>query len=146
MATLDKAILIAVQAHQNQKDRNGKHYILHPIRVMMRFELEAERTVAILHDVVEKTDWTIERLRDQGFGEDIIEAVDLLTRRDSQPYMEYINKLKGNDIARKVKIADIEDNMDPTRMENMSEKNTEKLSRLHKAWHILKNRKNNFTF
>jgi len=138
MATLDKAILIAAQAHQGQKDRYGATYTLHPIRVMMQCETETEMIVAILHDVIEKTERTSEQLREQGFNEDIIEAVDLLTRRDSQPYMEYIDRLKGNPIARKVKIADIEDNMNPKRMDSLSDKNFEKLARLHKAWLILK--------
>jgi len=138
MATLDKAILIAAQAHQGQKDRYGATYTLHPIRVMMQCETETEMIVAILHDVIEKTERTSEQLREQGFNEEIIEAVDLLTRRDSQPYMEYIDRLKGNPIARKVKIADIEDNMNPKRMDSLSDKNFEKLARLHKAWLILK--------
>lgn len=138
MATLDKAILIAVQAHQDQKDRYGSNYILHPIRVMMQFKSEPEMIAAILHDVVEKTDWTLEQLREQGFNAVVMEAVDLLTRRESQPYMEYIDRLKGNPIPRRVKIADIEDNMNPKRMDSLSDKNFEKLARLHKAWAILK--------
>lgn len=138
MAALDQAILIAAQAHQDQKDRYGKAYILHPIRVMMQFDSEPEMIVAILHDVVEKTEWTFDQLHEQGINEDIIEAVDLLTRREAQPYKEYIDKLKGNPIVRKVKIADIEDNMNPKRMDSLSEKNFEKLARLHKAWAILK--------
>ena len=138
MATLDRAILIATQAHQGQKDRYGVIYILHPIRVMLQFNSEPEMIVAILHDIVEKTEWTLDQLHEQGFNEDIIEAVDLLTRRDSQPYMEYIDRLKVNPIARKVKIADIEDNMNPKRMEGLSDKNFEKLARLHKARAILK--------
>lgn len=138
MATLDKAISIAAQAHQGQVDRYGATYILHPIRVMMQCESESEMIVAVLHDIIEKTEWTLDRLRRQGFNEDIIEVVDLLTRRDSQPYMEYIDRLKGNPIARKVKIADIEDNMNPKRMDSLSEKNFEKLQRLHKSWLILK--------
>lgn len=137
MANLNRAILIAVQAHQGQKDRYGAHYVLHPLRVMLRFETEKEMTVAVLHDVVEKSDWTLERLREEGFDDDILEAVDLLTRRDSQEYMDYIDRLKGNSLARKIKIADIEDNMNPERMGSSREENTEKLSRLRKAWRIL---------
>lgn len=135
---MDEAILIAVEAHQGQKDRYGASYILHPIRVMMQFDSDVEMIVAILHDVVEKTNWTLDQLREQGFNEDIIKAVDLLTRRESQPYMEYIDRLKGNPIARRVKIADLEDNMNPKRMDSLSDKNFEKLAILHKAWVILK--------
>lgn len=138
MATLDKAILIAVQAHNGQKDRYGVNYILHPLRVMLRFESETKMIVAILHDVVEKTDWTLEKLREQGFNDTVLDAVNLLTRQGQQPYMEYIENLKDNNIARKVKIADIEDNMNPQKMDKLSNKNFEKLARLHKAWIILK--------
>lgn len=136
MSTLDKAILIAVKAHQGQKDRYGSSYILHPIRVMMRFDTEKEMIVAVLHDVVEKSDWTLQGLREQGFDDDIVKAVDLLTRRDLQEYMDYIDRLKGNALARKIKIADIEDNMNPERTGSSTE-NTEKLSRLRKARRIL---------
>lgn len=138
MATLDTAVIIAAQAHQGQKDRYGVNYILHPLRVMLRFESETEMIVAILHDVIEKTEWTLEKLREQGFNDTVLKAVNLLTRQDEQPYMEYIEKLKGNRIARRVKIADIEDNMNPRRMDTLSDENLEKLARLHKAWIILK--------
>ena len=138
MATLDTAVIIAAQAHQKQKDRYGVNYILHPLRVMLRFESETEMIVAILHDVIEKTEWTLEKLREQGFNDTVLKAVNLLTRQDEQPYMEYIEKLKGNRIARRVKIADIEDNMNPRRMGTLSDENLEKLARLHKAWIILK--------
>ena len=138
MATLDTAVIIAAQAHQGQKDRYGVNYILHPLRVMLRFESETEMIVAILHDVIEKTEWTLKKLREQGFNDTVLKAVNLLTRQDEQPYMEYIEKLRGNRIARKVKIADIEDNMNPRRMGTLSDENLEKLARLHKAWIILK--------
>ena len=138
MATLDTAVIIAAQAHQGQKDRYGVNYILHPLRVMLRFESETEMIVAILHDVIEKTEWTLKKLREQGFNDTVLKAVNLLTRQDEQPYMEYIEKLRGNRIARKVKIADIEDNMNPRRMDTLSDENLEKLARLHKAWIILK--------
>ena len=138
MSTLDKAIQIATNAHRGQKDRYGKHYILHPLRVMLKFQTEKEMIVAVLHDVVEKSDWTIPRLRQKGFDNDILEAVDLLTRRDSQPYLDYINKLTENSLARRIKIADIEDNIDPQRMGRPSENDLEKLSRLLEAMRILK--------
>lgn len=138
MATLDKAILIAVQSHQGQKDRYGINYILHPLRVMFKVDSEEEKTVAILHDVVEKTSWTIEKLQKEGFPKDILIAVDLLTRRKSQSYLGYIKKLKENALATRVKIADIEDNMDLQNMNELSENNFKKLSMLHKAWITLK--------
>lgn len=140
MSTLDKAIEIAANAHKDQKDRYGKQYILHPLRVMLKFKTEREMIVAVLHDVVEKSDWTIPKLRQEGFDSDILEAVDLLTRSDSQTYMDYINKLKGNSLARRIKIADIEDNMDPRRVDSPGEKDVKKLSQLSEAVHLLKDR------
>lgn len=137
MSTLDKAIEIAAIAHKDQKDRYGKQYILHPLRVMLKFKTEREMIVAVLHDVVEKSDWTIPRLRQKGFDGDILEAVALLTRSDSQVYMDYIYKLKMNSLARKIKIADIEDNMDPRRVISPGEKDVKKLSRLREAQRVL---------
>jgi len=137
MTTLDRAILIAVQSHQGQRDRYGINYIIHPLRVMLNFKTEKEMIVAVLHDVLEKSDWTLQKLRAEEFDNDILEAVDLLTRRDSQNYEDYINKLKGNSLARRIKIADIEDNMNPKRMGRLSEEDSEKLSQLRRARRIL---------
>ena len=137
MSALDNAIEIAANAHKDQKDRYGKQYILHPLRVMLRFQTEREMIVAVLHDVVEKSNWSIPKLRQEGFDSDILEAIDLLTRRASQAYMDYINKLKVNSLARKIKIADIEDNMDPRRVGSPGENDVEKLSRLREARRIL---------
>lgn len=139
MSKLDKAIQIAANAHQGQKDRYGKQYILHVLRVMLKFETEKEMIVAILHDVVEKSDWTLEKLRHEGFDGDILEAIDLLTRRESQSYMDYINKLKENPLSRKIKIADIEDNMNPNRIGSTPEGDSEKLSQLDEALRALIN-------
>jgi (p)ppGpp synthase/HD superfamily hydrolase len=140
MSTLDKAIEIAADAHKDQKDRYGKQYILHPLRVMLRFQTEREMIVAVLHDAIEKSEWSIPKLRQEGFDSEILEAVDLLTRRESQPYMDYINKLKVNSLARKIKIADIEDNVDPQRAGRPSENDLEKLSQLSEAVQLLKDR------
>src|SRR2546430_1849081 len=79
---LDKAIQIATQAHQGQKDRCGQPYIMHPIRVMNRVNGVEEKMVAILHDVVEDTDWTFEQLRKEGFPEQILQALDCVTKRE----------------------------------------------------------------
>jgi len=138
MSTLDKAILIAAEAHQDQKDRYGNPYILHPIRLMMKMESETEKIVAILHDVVEDSDWTFDQLRRKGFSEEIISAVDRLTKRENEPYFEYIERTKQNSTALKVKLADLEDNMDLQRIEQISEKDLKRLERYHQAWKLLK--------
>jgi (p)ppGpp synthase/HD superfamily hydrolase len=134
MATLDRAIQIAAQVHQDQKDKYGAPYILHPIRVMMRENSEIEKIVAILHDVVEDSDLTINDLRNDGFSSEIVEAVDALSKRDGEIYDDYINRTTLNDIAVKVKIADLEDNMDLKRIKVVTEKNKQSMAIYHKAW------------
>jgi (p)ppGpp synthase/HD superfamily hydrolase len=132
---LDKAILIAAQAHLGQKDKYGAPYILHPLRMMLRFKSEAEMIVAALHDVIEDNpDWTFERLRAEGFSAEIIEAVDHLTRREEESYEEFVDRAQQNPLARQVKVADLEDNMDLKRIKNLTEKDKERLARYHKAW------------
>jgi (p)ppGpp synthase/HD superfamily hydrolase len=132
---LDKAILIAAQAHLGQKDKYGAPYILHPLRMMLRFKSEAEMIVAALHDVIEDNpDWTFERLRAEGFSAEIIEAVDHLTRREEESYEEFVDRAQQNPLARQVKLADLEDNMDLKRIKNLTEKDKERLATYHKAW------------
>ncbi|NIR50464.1 GTP pyrophosphokinase [candidate division KSB1 bacterium] len=138
MATLDKAIRIAAEVHGGQKDRYEAPYMLHPIRVMMRVSGEQQRIVAILHDVVEDSDWTLDDLRQQEFAEEIVEAVDCLTKREGEPYMDYISRLEADQIARAVKLADLEDNMDMRRLDKFSDKDADRFGRYHKAWWRLK--------
>jgi len=137
MSTLDKAILIASQAHQGQKDRYGKSYILHPVRLMIKMDSVEEQIAAVLHDVIEDSDWTVNDLHKEGFSDEIITAVDCLTKKDHEPYMEYIARLKPNTIARKVKLADLEDNMDLRRIDQISEKDLKRLARYHQAWKLI---------
>jgi len=143
MSTLDKAILIAAQAHQDQKDRYGKPYILHPIRLMMNVDSETEKIVAMLHDVVEDSNWTLENLRAEGFSAEVIIAVDCLTKREDEQYFDYIERIKTNPIAQKVKLADLEDNMDLRRIDNLTEKDLQRMERYHSAWKKLKELVNN---
>lgn len=115
---LEKAILIATKAHQGQIDKAGQPYILHPLRVMMNCETDVEKICAVLHDVVEDTTITLDNLKEDGFSEDILEVVDLLTRRSDESYDEFIERIYGNETACKVKLADLRDNMDLCRIEN----------------------------
>lgn len=139
MSTLDKAIRIAAEVHEGQRDRYGSAYILHPIRVMMRVDSEVEKIAAILHDVVEDSDWTLADLQREGFSDEVVTAVDCLTKRDEQnePYMAYIDRVLTNPVAIKVKLADLEDNMDLTRIAIMTERDPERLTRYHQAWRKL---------
>ena len=121
MSLLERAILLAVQAHRGQVDRSGAPYILHPLRVMFRVETENERIAAVLHDVVEDTDWTLDGLRAEGFPEEIVQAVDCLTRREGESYDDRVARAAAHPIARRVKLADLEDNMDARRLTRWSE-------------------------
>ncbi len=134
MATLEKAILIAGHAHQGQKDKAGAPYILHPLRMMQQMETETEQVVAVLHDVVEDTTWTLEGLRGEGFSEEVIAAVDCLTRRTDESYEAFIERARDNPIARRVKLADLADNMDIRRIGTLTDKDMARLKRYHQAW------------
>src|SRR5262245_29232178 len=137
MATLERAILIAAQAHLGQKDKSGAPYILHPLRVMMRMESEAAMIAAVLHDVVEDSDWTLEQLRGEGFSEEVLQAVDRLTHRGGESYDEFIARVETSSIARQVKIADLEDNMNVKRIGEMSPKDLARIEKYHRAWRTL---------
>jgi (p)ppGpp synthase/HD superfamily hydrolase len=137
MATLERAILIAAQAHLGQRDKGGAPYILHPLRMMMRMESEAAMIAAALHDVVEDSAWTLEQLRDEGFSEEVLQAVDCLTRRDGETYDEFVARAGANAIARRVKIADLEDNMNVKRLGEMTPKDLARIEEYHRAWRAL---------
>jgi (p)ppGpp synthase/HD superfamily hydrolase len=137
MATLERAILIAAQAHLGQRDKGGAPYILHPLRMMMRMESEDAMMAAVLHDVVEDSDWTLEQLRAEGFSEDVLQAVDCLTRRDDESYDEFVARAQANAIARRVKIADLEDNMNVKRIGEMTPKDLARIKEYHRAWRAL---------
>lgn len=113
---LDLAIKLATEAHAGQHDKGGEPYILHPLRVMLAMKTEDERIVAVLHDVVEDTTWTCDDLYWQhGFSPDIVLAITALTRRPGEDYFDFIRRAAENPIARAVKIADVRDNLDPSR-------------------------------
>ncbi|MCP3138958.1 GTP pyrophosphokinase [Pyxidicoccus xibeiensis] len=138
MPALEEAISLAVEAHRGQRDKAGQPYILHPLRVMMRLDSEAERTVAILHDVVEDTPYSLERLRGLGYPEDVLAALDALTRRDGETYEAFVERLRPNALARRVKLADLEDNMDVRRLAAVTPRDAERLARYRAAWARLK--------
>ena len=116
MSTLENAMSIAVTAHKGQVDKAGKPYILHPLRLMFKMNSESEMIAAVLHDVVEDTDWTFEMLKAEGFGEEVLDALRLLTHDKKVPYKNYLEAIKTNKIALRVKIADLEDNLDIKRI------------------------------
>lgn len=134
---LEKAITIAANAHEGQKDKAGVPYILHPIRVSNRCRTDEERIVAILHDTIEDTDVTPDYLLSEGFPKNIVEAVLSVTRNDGESYEDFILRSKQNHIGKQVKIHDLEDNMDITRFHSLSEKDLKRLNKYLKAYHVL---------
>jgi (p)ppGpp synthase/HD superfamily hydrolase len=137
MSKLEEAILLAVQAHQGQVDKADKPYILHPLRMMLKMRTEKEMMAAVLHDVVEDTRWTLDELREKGFPEEVLVAVECLTKRDGEDYLAFVSRAKANPVARQVKIADIEDNMDVRRISNFTLEDAKRMVRYNKAWQLL---------
>jgi (p)ppGpp synthase/HD superfamily hydrolase len=137
MATVDDAIAIAARAHKGQQDKAGAPYVLHPLRMMLRMDSGAAMMAAVLHDVVEDTEWTLERLRGEGFPDEVLEAVDCLTHREGESYQEFVERVRTNPLARQVKIADLEDNMNLRRMGRVGPKDLERLEKYHRAWCVL---------
>ena len=135
---MEDAISLAVEAHKGQKDRAGQPYILHPLRVMMRLESEAERIVGILHDVVEDTPITFDELRQRGYSEEVLSALECVTKREGEAYEDFVKRSQPNPLARRVKLADLEDNMDLKRLSEVKEKDLDRLNRSLKAWALLK--------
>ncbi len=111
-----KALKLCFEAHKNQTDKSGMPYVFHPFHLAEQMSSEATVITALLHDVVEDTDYTLDDLREMDFGEEVIRALALLTHDGSEPYMDYIARIKGNPIARAVKLADLEHNSDTSRL------------------------------
>jgi (p)ppGpp synthase/HD superfamily hydrolase len=138
MTLLEKALEIALRAHAGQKQKDGSPYILHPLRVMARVATDEERMAAILHDVIEDSDTTLEDLRQAGFPENVLKTVELLTHESGVSYEDYVERLKPDAMARRIKLADIEDNSDIRRLSGIEEKDLERLRKYHRAWQILR--------
>ncbi len=120
----NKAMRLCYEAHKGQYDKSGVPYIFHPIHLAEQLEDERDICVALLHDVIEDTEYTIDDIVECGFPGEVIEAIKILTRDKSIDYMDYIALVKENDIAKRVKLKDLEHNSDPTRLANI--KDTEK--------------------
>jgi len=117
--TLEEAITLAVVAHAGQVDKAGAPYILHPLRVMMAMNTLEEQIVAVLHDVVEDNNaMSLEYLESAGFSQNIVSAIDSVTRRSEESYKNFIIRASQNEIGRKVKLADLKDNLDRSRILN----------------------------
>jgi (p)ppGpp synthase/HD superfamily hydrolase len=137
MSTLERAIAIAAAAHTDQVDKAGAPYILHPLRVMLRQTTLEAQIVAVLHDVVEDSDWTLDQLRAEGFAAEIIEAVEAVTRQAEESYEEFVLRAGRNSIGRLVKLADLADNLDLTRIAQPTAKDLARLERYRQAQRLL---------
>lgn len=116
------ALKLCFEAHKNQTDKSGIPYVFHPFHLAEQMKDEDTTIVALLHDVVEDTDYTIADLKRMGFPTNVLEALELLTHNDGTPYMEYVAKIKDNPIAKAVKLADLEHNSDLSRLDTVDEK------------------------
>lgn len=138
MLKLIKALVISMKAHKGQKDKAGKKYIFHPIKVAMLSKGYKTKIVALLHDVIEDSDVTIEDLS-KYFDRDIVLAVDCITKKKGQDYQNYLNIVKNNELARKVKIADLTHNSNLNRLEKITEVDRMRKEKYLKAIEFLRN-------
>lgn len=136
---IELARSIAFEAHKGQKDKAGKDYILHPIRVAQKLDTFCSEVqiVALLHDTIEDTSVTPEFLKEKGFNDEIVEAVLSVTRKEGESYMEFIRRCAENPISRIVKIEDLKDNMDISRLDKITDEDIQRLRKYHKAYRYL---------
>lgn len=132
----DKAILIAANEHLGQRDKGGKAYILHPIRLAMRLRTDDEELmcIAVLHDAAEDGKVTFNDLVEQGFSSRVVNALKLLTHQKGIPYEEYIYQMRDNYDALRVKREDLKDNSDLSRLKGISEKDLARLTKYAVAY------------
>lgn len=145
MSLLGKAIEIAALAHQEQTDENGFPYILHPIRMMLRMDTETEMMAAVLHDILEDTNWTLEQLKTEGIPGDVLDLVERLSRYNHQSYEEFIELIIEDHTAIKIKLADLEDNMDMRRLPAISIDDINRLKKYHHYWLYLREKLHSVT-
>ena len=133
---IKKAMNLAFNAHEGQTDKGGMAYIMHPFYIASKLNEEDEIITALLHDTLEDSNLTKEDLLNAGFSTDIIEAIDILTRKQDD-YFDYIYKVKKNDLARKIELLDLKHNMDLTRLEKITNKDIKRNEKYKKAIEIL---------
>lgn len=133
MLLYQQALAIAKDAHKGQVDKAGVAYIHHPLYVASLVEGELAKTIALLHDVVEDSGWTLEDLRKEGLPEEVVQAVGILTKKRNENYEEYILRVKQNPLARQVKLADLQHNSDLSRLANVTDRDRERVAKYQKA-------------
>ena len=136
-AMTKKALKLCFQAHKEQTDKSGTPYVFHPFHLAEQMEDEITTTVALLHDVVEDTSYTLSDLRGMGFPDAVLDAITGMTHDKSVPYLEYVAKLKENPVARTVKLADLKHNSDLSRLDVVDGKALSRVEKYRKAISIL---------
>ena len=134
---VEKTIKLALKIHTGQVDKAGKPYILHPLRLMLKFSTDDEMITALMHDVVEDGGITLADLENLGFSKNVVSAIDCLTKRDNESYEAFIKRINQNPLAKKIKIEDLKDNMDLTRLDSISDKDIARVKKYHKALSML---------
>lgn len=138
MNLYNKALEIATEAHSGQFDKAGVDYIEHPLYVASLVSTEKEKAVALLHDVIEDSSITKEDLLFSGIDSEVVEAVSVLTKQPSDSYQSYLERVKGNELAKIVKLADLTHNSDLSRLKKITQKDEERLQKYAKAIEYLK--------
>ncbi len=133
MSSLERAIELAAACHAGQTDKAGQPYILHPLRVMMSLDSDDARITAMLHDTVEDGDWTLRGLSEEGFDPVVVAAIDALTHREDETYMDYVRRAAANPIAVAVKRADLTDNLDLSRIPDPTRKDQDRADKYRRA-------------
>ena len=134
-----KALLLSFNAHKDQVGKGGLPYVYHPFHLAEQMDTEEAVTVALLHDVVEDTDYTIEDIIAMGFPKSVTDALALMTHDDTTPYMDYVAKIKSNPIAKAVKLADLRHNSDTSRLDIIDEKVLRRVQKYYDAIMLLEN-------
>ena len=132
-----KALKLCFEAHKEQVDKSGMPYVFHPFHLAEQMQTEETTVVALLHDLVEDTDYTIADLTSMGFGKNITDAIALMTHADGVPYMDYVREIKNNPIAKAVKLADLKHNSDLSRLDVVDEKALSRREKYIKAIELL---------
>ena len=132
-----KALKLCFEAHKAQLDKSGMPYVFHPFHLAEQMRDENTTIVALLHDVIEDTDYTFNDLTAMGFDAAVIEAIKLMTHEEGVPYMDYVEKIKSNPIAREVKLADLRHNSDLSRLDAPTEKDKMRVEKYRKAIELL---------
>jgi len=137
MTLIETSLAIALRAYTGKTDKAGQDYIHHPLRLMAKMTTDYEMSVALLHDVIEDSDITAADLLAEGIPDEVVEAILHLTKQAGENYPTFVLRAKQNPLARKVKIADIEDNINVLRLLTLSEKDLARIAKYHAAWRVL---------